>query len=119
MCKIYHRKKGFPPSLSLPSGRYCLSCNRHARQEFYRDKYYNIGLLFPSMVFDFEEKYMVELYVAGGEIQKMTYRIPLTEQLDISFCINWLEKAIITIWLNENTDQHNNIDLSKYCRPKD
>ena len=112
---VYHIKKGFPPSLVLPTKTYLLTYTPHAKQEALKDRYAaKINL---PLYLDFSTTKIYKVAVENKIIVKVVCRISYTEKLDLSLVIDPRKRLVITVWLNKNTDTRYCEYLFKYNKP--
>jgi hypothetical protein len=107
-------QKDFPQEICT-IGEITLSPNYsiHAQNAAEKDRYGCIVL--PSLV-KFSGKDIFEVELTDGSISKIVIRIPYEEDdyYDICLVLEYTSRVIKTVWLNEATDNHVTLDLSKY-----
>ena len=118
----YHRKVYFPEDSTNKLTSLCDSLNgenwRYTAHSIDGLKYRAIDqkavLLFikdlrlePSKVFEY--------YIEGSKITKICYRVEYTDNIDLVIVIS-KEKNIITIYLQDKTDDHVTLNSCLYCK---
>jgi hypothetical protein len=119
--KLYHYSIGFPENLVLPTAQFLFTYSKHAREQFFSDRYYKEKFTLPHLCFTLQDDRIVEIELEAGaqKLNKLIYRMPFlqTHDLDFCICILWENKLIKTLWFNESADEHSTLDKSKYCYP--
>jgi hypothetical protein len=115
--KRYHVRKGFPSSLVFPKNKYLLKYSSHAMKEANNDIYRPEKLSLPTFI-DFSNCFIFEIETENDLLNKVLCRCQYNDILDLVLCISINGYIVNTVWFNLRTDSHNNIDLSKYNRPR-
>jgi hypothetical protein len=115
--KKYHIKKGFPSSIVLPRDKYLLDYSMHAKKEAKNDVYRPEKLALPTFI-DFANCFIFEIETENDLLNKVLCRCQYNEILDLVLCITINGYFVNTVWFNLRGDTHDNIDLSKYNRPR-
>lgn len=123
MLKRYHKKVFFPPEDAAHIQRLSDLFNQMEGIGYYRHCLANIRhrvinqeelltFIRDSVVFNAEQVF--EYYKEGDDIEKLCYRIPYGERLDLILVLD-KRKCIVTIYLNSQDDQHETLNENLYC----
>jgi hypothetical protein len=110
---LYHPDLYMPTVIdkALPSkGKMMIIPSKHALEQAQKK-----GFNLPNAI-DFSESKLFEVEVLGRSITKIAYRTPYNKRYELCLVINPLNHLIVTAWLNDITDNHYSLDVSKYSR---
>lgn len=113
---LYHAQTGFPVSTRFPKGIFPLRYSQHALREARADRYGNVEAKLPYYL-NVDKAELVEAKI-DSVINKMVYRVKLDAERDLCLVVVpdravWTVK---TIWINESSDCHSTLNISKYER---
>ena len=114
--KKYHKIKGFPKSIILPTKAYLLNYSLHAKREAIADCYSPDNCQLPLWL-NFSEVEIFEIEVENLKVTKVGCRISYNDKLDLTLIICITDYSVKTVWFNLKSDRHKTIDLSKYNNP--
>lgn len=114
--KRYHKSKGFPKGVVLPTKAYLLNYSLHAKREAIADGYSPENCQLPLWL-NFSEVEIFEIEVENLKITKVGCRISYNDKLDLTLIICITDYSVKTVWFNLKSDRHKTIDLSKYNNP--
>lgn len=115
---LYHKDKGFPDDINMPSGFHpvvSLNYGGHAKLEALKDKYGPMHL--PQRI-DVRKGETIEIGVTGKVVTKIVLRFSYDAEKDIIIVLMPASGFVKTVWFNLKSDQHKSLDLSRYSDPK-
>jgi DNA polymerase/3'-5' exonuclease PolX len=112
---IYHYTLGFPKGFNPDVGTIPLKYTRHAVEASQNDKYGPIKL--PGAL-DTGAAKCIEVYLDGGRVQKLVYRMPQLGPCDLVLVVvpDGGAFKVLTVWKNLKSDQHETLQVGKYTR---
>jgi len=110
---LYHYTLGFPRGFSSKVGRVNLKYGRHALEASQNDRYGAVKL---PLNIDTNAAACIETEIDQGQVLKLVYRVPYNAGLDLVLVVipRGSEFFVKTVWLNQKTDKHLTLDVSKY-----
>ena len=131
---LYHRDLGFPAGIVDTICRaFALQVFHHARRALVDDRYlsaavadgrqqhpgaFNAPDLIPALVMPRPDQ-IIEVEIARGRVEKFVIRLPATPNFDVVLALmpDGNEAVVKTLWLNQKTDTHKTLDVTKYRKP--
>jgi hypothetical protein len=115
----FHKDVFLPERLAnLAAQFYNLKYTKHARQACLSDRY---GVITPPFHVDLKPNQIIEAYLCGKTIEKITVRVDYNSDFDLVMVLIPLQgKATVkTCWLNSRNDTHKTLDASVFGSEKD
>lgn len=118
--KVYHREVGFPESLVIPNLFVHLKYTNHAiKRKARRTPLTNVNI-YPTVA-RINKDTIYEIHSPDDiKCKKVLIRINYDDRKDMILVLEILSKKyarVVTFWINEKTDQHPALDLTKYTKP--
>lgn len=112
----FHRRKGFPEKLVLPTGTYPIEKTDHSKHRAHDNDHGSFAL--PDEI-HFTKEHIIEVKIKDRRVWRILIRKEFDDQYDVCYVIQFPNFELITSWRNEKSDTHETLDLKQYNHPNE